>query len=166
MGGGRDSARCMARPTVVADASALICLGRVDQLQILPALFGRIVVPPAVAAEVTHRQPTLPVWIDVREPRRPLDHRVVTAHLGAGETEVLSLGLELDGAWLVLDDAQARALGRRLGLRMLGTAAVLIEAKRVGLLARVRPTLDALLAKGFRLDRRVYDRILRVADEE
>jgi hypothetical protein len=101
----------MARPTVVADASALICLGRVDQLQILPALFGRIVVPPAVAAEVTHRQPTLPVWIDVREPRRPLDHSVVTAHLGAGETEVLSLGLELDGAWLVLDDAQSRALG-------------------------------------------------------
>jgi hypothetical protein len=156
----------MAPPSVVADASALICLGRVDQLQILPALFGRIVVPPAVAAEVTHRQPTLPGWIDVREPRRPLDHRVATAHLGAGETEVLSLGLELDSAWLVLDDAQARALGRQLRLRMLGTAAVLIEAKRVGLLARVRPTLDALLAKGFRLDRRVYDRILKVADEE
>ena len=47
----------MARPSVIADASALICLGWVDQLQILPAIFSRIVVPPAVAAEVTHRQP-------------------------------------------------------------------------------------------------------------
>jgi predicted nucleic acid-binding protein len=63
----------MARPSVVADASALICLGWVDQLQILPALFGRIVVPRAVAAEVTHRQATLAPWIDVREPRRSLD---------------------------------------------------------------------------------------------
>ena len=63
------------------------------------------------------------------------------------------------------DDAQARALARELGLRMLGTAALLVEAKRAGLLARVRPTLDALLAKGFRLDRKVYDRILKAADE-
>ena len=156
----------MARPTVIADASALICLGWVDQLQILPAIFSRIVVPPAVAAEVTHRQPTLPAWIEMREPRRPLDHRVVIAHLGAGETEALCLGLELDGAVLILDDAQARALARELGLRMLGTAAVLVEAKRAGLLARVRPTLDVLLAKGFRLDRKVYDRILKAADEE
>lgn len=156
----------MARSSVIADASALICLGWVDQLQILPAVFGRIVVPPAVAAEVTHRQPALPAWIDVREPRRPLDHRVVTARLGAGETEVLCLGLELDGAWLILDDAQARALARELGLRMLGTAAVLVEAKRAGFLARVRPTLDVLMAKGFRLDRKVYDRILTAADEE
>lgn len=156
----------MARPSVIADASTLICLGWVDQLQIVPGVFGRIAVPPAVAAEVTHRQATLPAWIDVREPRRPLDRRVVTAHLGAGETEVLSFGLELDGALLILDDAQARALARELGLRMLGTAAVLVEAKRAGLLPRVRPTLDALLAKGFRLDRKVYDQILKAADEE
>jgi predicted nucleic acid-binding protein len=156
----------MARPSVVADASALICLGWVDQLQILPVLFSRIVVPPAVVAEVTRRESTLPAWLDVREPRRPLDHRVVTAHLGAGETEVLCLGLELPGAWLVLDDAKARALARDLGLRMLGTAAVLLEAKRDGLLERVRPMLDALLAKGFRLDRKVYERILSAADEE
>jgi predicted nucleic acid-binding protein len=156
----------MARPSVIADASALICLGWVDQLQVLPAVFGPIVVPPAVTAEVTHRQPTLPAWIEVRVPRRPLDHRVVIAHLGAGETEVLSLGLALDGALLILDDAQARALARELGLRMLGTAAVLVEAKRAGLLPRVRPTLDALLAKGFRLDRKVYESILQAADEE
>jgi len=156
----------MARPSVIADASALICLGWVDQLQILPALFGRIVVPAAVAAEATHRQPGLPAWIDVREPNRPLDRRVVSAHLGAGETEVLCLGLELEGAWLILDDAQARALARDLGLQMLGTGAVLVEAKRAGLLERVRPTLDALLAKGFRLDRKVYDRVLKAADEQ
>jgi len=52
-----------------------------------------------------------------------------------------------------------------LGLRILGTAAVLVEAKRAGHLAQVRPTLDALLARGFRLDRKVYDRILKAAGE-
>jgi uncharacterized protein len=90
---------------------------------------------------------------------------VVLAHLGAGETEVLCLGLELHGAWLILDDARARAVARGLGLRMLGTAAALVEAKRAGLIPQVRPLLEALLAKGFRLDRNVYERILTAANE-
>jgi len=155
----------MARPAVIADASTLISLGWVDQLQILPALFGRIVVSPAVANEATRRGSALPTWVDVRSLSRPLDHRVVAARLGAGESEVLSLGLELKDAWVILDDREARSLARELGLRILGTAAVLVEAKRAGLLAEVRPTLDALLARGFRLDRKVYDRILRAAGE-
>lgn len=155
----------MARPPVIADASALISLGWVDQLHILPALFGRVIVPPAVAAEVTHRGSTLPSWVDGRPLGRPLDDRVVAAHLGAGESEALSLGLELEDAWLILDDGEARTLARELRLRILGTAALLVEAKRAGHLAQVRPTLDALLARGFRLDRKVYDRILKAADE-
>ena len=155
----------MARPPVIADASALICLGWVDQLQILPALFGRIIVPPAVAAEATRRGSTLPTWVDVRAPGRPLDDRVVAAHLGAGESEALCLGLDLEDAWIILDDGQARSLARQLGLRILGTAAVLVEAKRAGHLLQVRPALDALLARGFRLDRKVYDRILTAAGE-
>jgi hypothetical protein len=155
----------MARPPVIADSSALISLGWVDQLQILPALFCRIIIPPAVAAETTHRGSALPTWVDVRPPGRPLDNRVAAAHLGAGESEVLCLGLEVEDAWLILDDGAARARARELGLRILGTAAVLVEAKRAGHLAQVRPTLDALLARGFRLDRKVYDRILKAAGE-
>jgi len=155
----------MAQAPVVADASALICLGWVDQLQLLPAVFGRIIVPPAVVAEATHRGAPLPTWVDVQPLGRPIDARVSAAQLGPGESEVLSLGLELNDAWLILDDGDARALAHDLRLHVLGTAAVILEAKRAGLLPLVRPTLDALLAKGFRLDRKVYDLILKAADE-
>lgn len=96
---------------------------------------------------------------------RPIDSRVSAAHLGPGESEVLSLGLELRDAWLILDDGEARALAHELRLHVVGTAAVILEAKRAGLLPQVRPTLDALLAKGFRLDQKVYDLILKAADE-
>jgi uncharacterized protein len=153
----------MAQANVVADASALICLGWIDQL--LPALFGRIIVPPAVAAEATHRGSALPSWVDVHPLGRPIDARVSAAHLGPGESEVLCLGLELKDAWLILDDGDARMLAHELRLHVLGTAAVLLEAKRAGFLPLVRPTLDALLARGFRLDSRVYALILKAAGE-
>jgi predicted nucleic acid-binding protein len=55
----------MAQATVIADASAIICLGWVDRLQVLSALFGRIVVPPAVAAEASYHGAALPDWVDV-----------------------------------------------------------------------------------------------------
>lgn len=155
----------MARPSVVADASALICLGWVDQLQILPVLFGRILVPPAVAAEATHRESALPAL-----GRRARTAPTARSPCGkcpprGGRDGGALLGLELDSAWLILDDAQARALARELELRMLGTAAVLVEAKSAGLLTRVRPALDGLLAKGFRLDRKGYDQVLKAAEE-
>jgi predicted nucleic acid-binding protein len=155
----------MAQAHVVADASALICLGWVDQLQLLHDLFGRITIPPAVATEAPHRGSALPRWVDVHPLGRPIDARVSAAHLGPGESEVLCLGLELKDAWLILDDGDARALAHKLRLHVLGTAAVLLEAKRAGFLRLVHPTLDALLARGFRLDRRVYDLILKAAGE-
>jgi hypothetical protein len=155
----------MAQAYVVADASALIALGWVDQLKLLPALFGRILVPPAVAAEATHRGSALPSWCQVHPLGRPIAARVSAARLGPGETEVISLGLELEDAWLILDDAAARALARDLQLYVLGTAAVLLEAKSAGLVPLVRPILDALLARGFRLHRSLYEFILKAAGE-
>ena len=155
----------MAQAHVVADASALIALGWVDQLELLPALFGRILVPPAVAAEATHRGSALPSWCHVHPLGRPINPRVSAARLGPGETEVISLGLELEDAWLILDDAAARALARNLELHVLGTAAVLLEAKSAGLIPLVRPVLDALRARGFRLDRKVYDLVVKAAAE-
>ena len=155
----------MAPAIVIADASALISLRWVNQLSILPGLFGRVVMPPSAAAEATQRDLPLPSWVDVRPLGRAPDPRVSAARLGAGESEVLCIGLELPGALLILDDGDARALARELGLRMLGTAACLVEAKRAHLLPAVRPVLDLLLAKSFRLSPKVYQLILEAAGE-
>ena len=39
-------------PIVIADAGPLIALARIDQLSLLPALFGEVVVTEAVAIEL------------------------------------------------------------------------------------------------------------------
>jgi predicted nucleic acid-binding protein len=120
----------MAAAAVIADSSALIALAQLGHLALLESLFGQILVPPAVAREVAPRTPgpILPRWIELRAPRQR-DERIIAAGLGPGETEVLCLGLETPESWVILDDLDARRLAHTLGLKTLGTAAVLVEAK-------------------------------------
>jgi uncharacterized protein len=155
----------MAAASIVVDASVLIALGQLEQLALLESLFGNVFIPPAVAREVGPSIPILPAWVEVRIPTRGPDERILAASLGPGETEVLCLALETPEAWVILDDLDARHLARALGLEVLGTAAVLVEAKRAALIAEIRPLLQRLVGKGFRLSPEVYDTILVLAGE-
>ena len=120
--------------------------------------------PPAVAQEVAPSIPDLPHWVELGTPRKQ-DERVLAAALGPGETDVLCLGIETPASWLILDDRGARRLARALGMKTLGTAAVLVEAKRAGFVESVRPLLDLLVKKGFHLAPELYQTILRIAGE-
>lgn len=50
---------------VVADASALLTLSKLDRLDILRDLFQQISIPPTVLQEVSRTLPRLPNWIRV-----------------------------------------------------------------------------------------------------
>jgi predicted nucleic acid-binding protein len=75
------------------------------------------------------------------------------------------LALETMAEAVILDDLQARRIARELGLKVVGTAGVLLAAKQHRLIAAVRPPLDALRAAGFRLREDVYKEILKSAGE-
>lgn len=107
----------------------------------------------------------LPPWVRTRTLGRPLDLRLREAALHRGEREAVSLALELGAERLILDDLPARKLAKKLGLSIVGTAGLAFLAKRKGLIPAVRPVLDALRAKGFRLRQDVYEEILKAASE-
>lgn len=139
---------------VVINASPLITLFRSGQVDLLPRLFGRIVVPDAVWKEVA-----LDEWDDaaarelgaqtwpVRESVE-ISPRVAPWNLGAGETAVLSHALAHPALRAVIDDADARRCARTLGIPMLGTGGVLLLAKRRGLLPSVTEGLEKLRRAG------------------
>src|SRR6266550_3355605 len=51
---------------VVSDTSPLTALLTVGQSEILPRLFGEVVIPKAVETELLRSHPTLPDWLQVR----------------------------------------------------------------------------------------------------
>lgn len=155
----------MTAAVVISNASPLIALEQIGQLGLLEQLFGSIVVPPAVVMEVS---PTvnMAAWIAERPLAQPVGARVLSASLGAGESEAISLALEVNARLLVLDDRPARRLAQALGLSIVGTLGVLLAAKRRHLLPAVRPWLTALLRVDFRIAPALLDQILFDAGEQ
>lgn len=149
---------------VVSDSGPLIALERIQQLQLLPGLFTRILIPPAVEQEFAPlRKP--PDWALVQPLRRPSRLGRFGLSLGAGEREAIGLSLEIAADLLLVDDKAARRLARSLQLPTIGTLGLLLSAKRRGLLPTVRPHLDALQSASFYLTPDLYGRVLADAGE-
>jgi hypothetical protein len=118
---------------VVSDASPLIALLSVDQIDLLQQMFGTIIIPPAVCEEVfgspAGKQVSLPEFIHVESPAADTPIRFLKMNLHAGESEAIALALDRESDAIILDDKLARETADRLGLRVIGTLGVLILAK-------------------------------------
>jgi len=125
---------------VVADASPLQYLVLIEEVQILRALYGRVLTPQAVVRELT--QPRTPEvvsgwiaepsdWLGVRTLSGPLAEFPTT--LGAGEREAISLAEELRAEVLLIDDGAGRREAKRRRLAIRGTLGILGLAARHGL---------------------------------
>jgi predicted nucleic acid-binding protein len=137
---------------------------RIGELDLLQAVFPALTIPPAVAGEIATATP-VPSWITVLSLSRGLDARTVVPGLGAGERQAISLAVELQAAWLVLDDQAARQVARRIGLPVTGTVGILLAAKRRRLVPAIGPYLARLGSAGFFMRRDLLERVLRLADE-
>ena len=146
--------------TAVVDTTCLIGLERVGRLNILRALFDPVVIPPAVAREFGTPLP----WLRVETPTNRALVSVLKMLLDEGEAEAIALASELVHT-IVLDDSQARAAARNLGLKVIGTIGILLRAKRGGVIPAVRPVIEELELNGFYLSDALREEALRLAGE-
>lgn len=157
---------------VIADSSPLVGLARIGLLKLLPQLARRVVVPQAVLSEITSARPDAPgaaeiaaqPWLEVQS----VDPVVVAPLLtlvGRGEAEAIALAQRERGSVLLMDDLRARKLADRLGLRRMGTVALLAQAKREGLIPQLKPALDGLLTSGIFISQRLIDAALKEVGE-
>jgi hypothetical protein len=150
---------------VVVDASPLIAFQQIGQLHLLQALFTSLLVPSAVAQEIAPSVPC-PSWIVERHLAQPMPPVVLQASLGPGETEAISLALELHADHLVVDEKAARHLAEGLGLKVIGTLGVLLAAKRKSLIPAVKPQIEALLENNFWISPQLVERALAEVGEK
>src|SRR5262249_12925178 len=127
---------------VVADTSPLHYLILIQQDTLLPTLYERVVIPPAVSGELLRsatpeaiRQWLAhpPGWLTVRAPQQPLG-AAKFPKLGAGEREAIPLAQELHPSFLIIDDHDGREEAARRSIEMIGTVGVLEAAAIRGLI--------------------------------
>ncbi len=146
---------------VVTNSTCLIGLDRIGCLDILRELFEPIMIPPKVQEEFGKALN----WLTVVAPRNMELVKVLSTLVDEGEAEAIVLASEKD-CLLILDDRKARRWAKSLGLRIIGTAGLLVRAKRQGVLREVKPVLEALKRSNFYLHPSLEKEVLRLAGEE
>lgn len=156
--------------TIVSNASPLITLARIGQLDLLRQLYNDILIPEAVWHEVVVEGSDQPgagavssaPWIGQRAvANRPLV-QALQQELDAGEAEAIALALEVGSVLLLMDERLGRDTARHFGIRFTGVLGVLIEAKHRGIVQAIKPLMDALRdLAGFHVSEALYLRLLQ-----
>jgi predicted nucleic acid-binding protein len=136
----------------------LISLARVGQVELLTSLPKQTIVPRAVVEELFRAPEEDParraveggLFKIVETPASPSG--ILSWDLGPGETAVLSY-VFTHRKWIaVLDDGAARRCARSLSLNITGTLAIVLLAKKCGLIDSAAEVLYDLRDADFRLD--------------
>ncbi len=150
--------------TIVSDTSPINYLVLIEAIEILPALFERILIPPAVHAELQNpRTPAavfrwaaaLPAWAKIQQPAI-IDRAI---GLGAGETEAISLALELHIPAIIIDEQKGRIAASERGLLPVGTLDLLNRADIRGLVD-FEDAIRKLRLTNFRIDPALVEMVL------
>lgn len=162
----------MPEDPIVCDTGPLIALSLVDQLDTLRSLYHPVLVPRVVLDEVTAGGVDRPGasailaadWLEPVEDVTP--DPLLAEELGQGEAAVIAASHRLHARLVLLDDRKARRIAaHNYGLRVQGSAGLLVAAKRAGLIAEVRPLLDSMVKKGYFLSRHLVERAAKEAGE-
>ena len=168
----------MIRRVVIADAGPLIALARIESLDLLRQLFGRVCITTvrdeilpakAVFADVELLTRALTEgWIDVVEVPTS-DFMPLNPGVDAGEASSINVASQWreagDVVLIVMDDRAGRMEAKSRGLALIGSAAVIGLAKSRGLVPAARPLLEQMVASGYFIGPLVVSEVLANVNE-
>jgi len=162
----------MINSVIVADSSPLISLAIIAQLELLRQLYQRILLPTAVWDEVTIQGVGLPgaqavsqlTWLEIQAPEA-LILEPLSILVDRGEAEAIALAQSTPDSTVLLDDAQARRVAERLGIRRIGTLGILRKAKKAGLIVELKVYIEQLRTNGIYIRPSLIDAVLRDVGE-
>lgn len=119
---------------VVSNSTPLIAFARIGELELLRRIVGHVVAPAAVWDEITGAtnragadEVQRAAWIEVRRPTSVGGD--FAALLDQGEAQTIALAEELGASEVLLDERAARALASARGLKLIGSAGLLVPGE-------------------------------------
>jgi predicted nucleic acid-binding protein len=159
---------------VIADTSVVSNLAIIGKADLLPKVYGEIMVPTFVWKELQNgakiHSPLDSVlregWLLTHAIKNRLAVEALMPELHEGEAQAIVLAQELHAELLLMDERHGRRVAKRLGLNLTGLLGVLLQAKARGLISSVRPCIEELQLKArFWMRQDVLNDCLRRAGE-
>lgn len=157
---------------VVSDTAPLISLLKIDRIDLLERLFGKVLIPKAVFDELTAderfkleadqiRQRRFVIVKAVQNPESANILKRATG-LDQGESEAIILTDELHADLLLMDEAKGRAVSFQMGFKIMGTIGMLMAAYEENELTaeEVRTCVQDLQRAGRHISQKYYQMLL------
>jgi len=125
---------------VFSNTTPFIALSCIQQLNLLPQLFGRVHVAESVHAECTEGGPIIVPdlkrlsWVTVVSDERAL-MLPIQFELDRGEKQTIALALKHTADLVIMDERIGRRVAEYFGLHVTGTLGVLVKAKAQNLIS-------------------------------
>ena len=151
---------------VVADSGPLHYLILLEHVDLLRRFYGQVVVPEAVASELSNAAApgvvsewiaAPPSWLEVR-PVAPEVLAAITDDLDLGERAAIALAEAMRADLLLIDEAAGRAEAKRRHLRVTGPLGVLRSGAERGVV-NVPDLLERLKTTSFYLDQALVNAV-------
>lgn len=153
---------------VIADTGPVNYLLLVGHINILPTLFGAVILPSAVRDELADVGTPRPVrqwiadppsWIDVRPPATGCPSSETLKALDPGEAAAIALAMELHADLLLMDDREGVIAALCKGFAVTGTLGVLTLAADRRLI-NLAEAFEQLKHTNFRYRQEILDELL------
>ena len=151
---------------VVADTSPINYLLLIGQIDLLPRLFGEIIIPDAVRDELLDpgASPALHRWIAQPPPWLVVQTVSVTdaalKALDPGEQAAITLAQTWPADLLIIDERRGRQAASDRGLSIIGTLGILDDAASQGWID-IAAAIARLQQTNFRISRQMIERLLQ-----
>ena len=153
---------------IVSDTSPIRYLVLIGETGLLQKLYGRILIPLAVYAELQRPQTpeavrvwahAAPAWMEVIPDGSSVTASTVSSALDSGERAAIALAVDLKADLLLMDERAGAREARRLGLTVTGTLGVLVRGAERGFI-KLALALEKLQQTNFRIAPEMVQQLL------
>ncbi len=155
----------------VSNTTPILNFLKLGRLDILEKVIGTLIIPASVFHEIeTGKAKSFYdnlrkySWINILElkEKSALD---LLIELDKGEAETIALAKELKINKVIIDEKLGRRYAEELGLFPIGTFGILLKAKELGLLDKIKPLISTLQNKNTWIDENLKRLVLYKANE-